>query len=99
MNLLSALRQLLSKTFSEDIAVFPQPYLEFSSTVAEASPFDLPSVLVPPEVIEIDSMDIGGTIYEDNKATNKREELPQFHLALFDNEVNLHFSTMHQSDL
>jgi nuclear cap-binding protein subunit 1 len=91
MTLLSALRDLLSKTFSEDTGVFPQPYLEFLSTVAETSPFDLPSVLVPPEVIEIDSMDIGGTMFEDNKTANKREELPQFYLALFDNEVNLHF--------
>jgi len=90
MNLLSALRHLLSKSFSEDIGIFSKPYVEFSSTVSETSPpFDLPPVLVPPEVIEIDSMDLGGTIYEDTKAVNKREELPHYYLTLFDNEVNL----------
>jgi nuclear cap-binding protein subunit 1 len=91
MNLLSALRHLLSTSFSEDIEIFPEPYAETSSAISEASsPFDLPSVLVPPEVIEIDSMDLGGTMYEETKPANKREELPQYYLALFDNEVNLH---------
>lgn len=93
MNLLTALRHLLSKTFSEDIGIFPQPYADFSSAVSETvSPFDLPSVLVPPEVIEIDSIDLGGAMYEDAKTENKREEMPQYYLTLFDNEVSLHIS-------
>ncbi|KAF8511162.1 MIF4G like-domain-containing protein [Gautieria morchelliformis] len=94
MNLLSALRHLLSKTFSEDIEIFPEPCTEISSAISQASsPFDLPSVLVPPEVIEIDSMDLGGTMYEETKPANKREELPQYYLALFDNETTPNTST------
>lgn len=99
MNLLSSLRHLLSKSFSEDIGIFSQPYAEFSGTVSEeSSPFDLPPVLVPPEVIEIDSMDLGGTMYEDTK-TNKREELPHYYLTLFDNEVNLYAHIIRRSNV
>lgn len=95
MNLLSALQHLLSKGFPEDIGIFSKPYAEFSGAVPEEfPPFDLPPVLVPPEVIEIDSMDLGGTMYEDTKI-NKREELPHYYLTLFDNEVNLHVHPIH----
>ncbi|KAF8583944.1 hypothetical protein K439DRAFT_1411525 [Ramaria rubella] len=88
MSLLSALRHLLATNFSEDIGIFPQPYAEFAALHSETySPFALPSVLVPPEVIELDNLDLGGTIYEETKTATKREEMPKYYLSLFDNEI------------
>jgi nuclear cap-binding protein subunit 1 len=51
-----------------------------TSTVA---PFDLPSVLVPPEVIELEVLSTESS--ED--APIKREEWPEYMLRLFDNDV------------
>jgi hypothetical protein len=46
-------------------------------------PFDLPSVLVPPEVIELEVLSTESS--ED--APIKREEWPEYMLRLFDNDV------------
>lgn len=46
-------------------------------------PFDLPSVLVPPEVIELEVMSTESS--ED--APIKKEEWPEYMLRLFDNDV------------
>jgi nuclear cap-binding protein subunit 1 len=46
-------------------------------------PFDLPSVLVPPEVIELEVLSPESS--ED--APIKKEEWPEFMLRLFDNDV------------
>lgn len=98
MSLLSALQQLLASGFSEDLGIFPEPYDDLPSFDPEVSPsFDLPSVLVPPEVIEIENLDLGSSIFQDGKAENKREEMPQYYLSLFDNEVSRPLSAL--SDL
>jgi len=89
MSLLSALRQLLASKFSEDVGIFPQPYADFPSLNPETSPpFDLPSVLVPPEVIEIENLVPSGNVYEDGRTVSKRQEMPQYYLVLFDNEAS-----------
>jgi hypothetical protein len=46
-------------------------------------PFDLPSVLVPPEVIELEALSLDSS--ED--APVKKEEWPECMLRLFDNDV------------
>ena len=79
---LVALRSLDSSDFEESSTAFPQPYSLYAAP-ADSSPFDLPSVLVPPEIIELDglSTDAG----ED--AQVKKEEWPEFFLRLFDTGV------------
>ncbi|TFY82925.1 hypothetical protein EWM64_g1090 [Hericium alpestre] len=76
----SVLKTLDAADFSDTASIYPQPYLD---NPALATPFDLPSVLVPPEVIELDGLatDSG----ED--ALVKKEEWPEYHLRLFDNDV------------
>lgn len=37
--------------------------------------------------MEMESIDLGGNLYEDNKPTAKKDEFPQYYLSLFDNEV------------
>lgn len=87
LSLITALRSLSSSGFSEDLLVFPQPLSHFQNTNSTPfSPFILPAILVPPEVIEIDSLEIGGSMFEENKSI-KKEELPRFFMSLFDNEV------------
>ncbi|KIJ26031.1 hypothetical protein M422DRAFT_272943 [Sphaerobolus stellatus SS14] len=93
MSLISALQAQAKSNFSEDIWVLPQPLSEFPSLSSDvAPPFDLPSVLVPPEVFEMDT-ELGGTIYEENKSSIKKEELPRYHLTLFDNEITPDLTT------
>lgn len=38
----------------------------------------------------MESMDLAGNLYEDNKAAGKKDEFPQYYLSLFDNEVRVH---------
>ncbi|THH13322.1 hypothetical protein EW146_g6881 [Bondarzewia mesenterica] len=77
----AALKTLDSSDFSEIPSIYPQPYIDAAAlTVAQ---FDLPSVLVPPEVIELDNLatDAG----ED--ALVKKEEWPDLYIRLFENSV------------
>ncbi|KAI0922046.1 hypothetical protein AcW2_006852 [Taiwanofungus camphoratus] len=78
---LNALKALQGADFAQTADSVPQPYTEFP--IFSESPFDLPTVLVPPEVIELDGLttDIG----ED--AQFKKEEWPQYYVRLFDNDV------------
>ena len=62
-------------------SIFPQPYLDGPESVLP--PFDLPSVLVPPEVVEMDTLGESSS----EEAQVKREEWPEYHLTLFDNDV------------
>lgn len=78
---LVALRALDSADFAETLTSFPLPYSDYPDLEPSASPpFNLPSVLVPPEIIELDglSTDAG----ED--AQVKKEEWPEYFLRLFD---------------
>lgn len=77
----SALKTLDTSDFVDVSGIFPQPYLVMSTSTVV--PFDLPSVLVPPEVIELEVLSAESS--ED--APIKREEWPEFMLRLFDNDV------------
>ncbi|GJE84805.1 MIF4G like-domain-containing protein [Phanerochaete sordida] len=78
---LAAVQILNSSDFAQTSDIVLQPYT-VSPDFADA-PFDLPSVLVPPEVIELDALstDTG----ED--AQVKKEEWPDYYVRLFDNDV------------
>ncbi|KAF8529245.1 MIF4G like-domain-containing protein [Hysterangium stoloniferum] len=93
-SLLVALQQSLALNFSEAATVFPQPFADLANiNISGSSPFILPSILVPPEVIEIDSLDLGGIVYEEVKTPSKKDELPQYYLSLFDNEITPDIAT------
>jgi hypothetical protein len=75
------MKTLNSQDFANLSDIFPQPYLDGPESVLP--PFDLPSVLVPPEVVDMDAL--GESSGEE--AQVKREEWPEYHLTLFDNDV------------
>ncbi|OCH85443.1 cap binding protein 80-PB [Obba rivulosa] len=78
---IAALRILEASDFAQTADTFPQPYADFPPLDAE--PFELPSVLVPPEVIELD-----GLMTEDGEdAQVKKEEWPAYYIRLFDNDI------------
>jgi nuclear cap-binding protein subunit 1 len=77
----AVLKTLNSADFANASDNFPQPYLERPPLTT--APFDLPSVLVPPEVIELDGLATDSS--ED--AQVKKEEWPEYYISLFDNEV------------
>ncbi|TFK43083.1 MIF4G like-domain-containing protein [Crucibulum laeve] len=80
--LLSALSTLNENDFADTDNCFPRPYVNFVDLEVEA--YNLPSVLVPPEIIELDSLspDSG----EDTQV--KKEEWPEFYLRLFPNDIS-----------
>ncbi|PSS31995.1 hypothetical protein PHLCEN_2v2237 [Hermanssonia centrifuga] len=78
---LSALQILNASDFAQTAESFPQPYLDLPAYTATA--FDLPSVLVPPEIIELDSFSTDSG--EDAPA--KKEEWPDYYVRLFDSDV------------
>ncbi|PCH41554.1 hypothetical protein WOLCODRAFT_137465 [Wolfiporia cocos MD-104 SS10] len=78
---LAALRALNDGDFVQTADSFPQPYFDYPE-YAE-TPFDLPSVLVPPEVIELDGL----TTDTGEDAQVKKEEWPQYYTRIFDNDV------------
>ncbi|CCM03975.1 uncharacterized protein FIBRA_06131 [Fibroporia radiculosa] len=78
---LAALRIFKTDDFSQTADSFPQPYLELPEYTG--SLFDLPSVLVPPEVIELDGL----TTDSGEDAQIKKEEWPQYYVQLFDNDI------------
>lgn len=63
---------------------FPRPYSDYPDLDPSAVPFDLPSVLVPPEVIELDGLSTDSG--ED--AQVKKEEWPEYFIRLFDNDAS-----------
>lgn len=77
----SALKTLDSSDFVDVSGIFPQPYSVMSTSTVV--PFDLPSVLVPPEVIELEVLSAESS--EDTPI--KKEEWPEYMLRLFDNDV------------
>lgn len=78
---LAALHVLNGKDFAQIAESVPQPYLE-SSPLTEV-PYDLPSVLVPPEIVEVDNL----TTESGEDAQVKKEEWPQCYIRLFEDEV------------
>ncbi|PPQ68653.1 hypothetical protein CVT24_005384 [Panaeolus cyanescens] len=83
--LLNVLNHLNQSDFNDVTTCFPQPYKN-SSDLDNSSfiPYDLPLVLVPPEVIELDplSSDSGEDV------SIKKEEWPEFFVRLFPNDVS-----------
>ncbi|THH27714.1 hypothetical protein EUX98_g6476 [Antrodiella citrinella] len=76
---LSALEIMRATGFPHHSDCFPRPYAELA--VDGAVIFDLPSVLVPPEVIELDGLS------PDNEDFIKKAEWAEFYIHLFDNDV------------
>lgn len=65
----------------------PQPYQKFDDIDPSIlARYDLPVVLVPPEVIELDSLSADSG--EETQA--KKQEWPEFFIRLFSNDVNLY---------
>ncbi|KAI9511289.1 MIF4G like-domain-containing protein [Russula earlei] len=77
----SALKTLDLSDFIDVSGIFPQLYAAMSTSTV--TPFDLPSILVPPEVIELAVL--ASESSED--APIKKEEWPEYMLRLFDNDV------------
>lgn len=71
--------------FVESSTSFLHPYLELVKEDEDLTPyFDLPSVLVPPEVIELENLADGAV---DNAPVQKNEEWPEYRVKIFDNDV------------
>jgi nuclear cap-binding protein subunit 1 len=82
--LLRSLKQLYESDFAETANIYPQPYAIYPDLDSADSPeFNLPSVLVAPEVIELDGL----PAESEAEAQVKKEEWPEFFLRLFDNDV------------
>ncbi|KAH8102808.1 MIF4G like-domain-containing protein [Phellopilus nigrolimitatus] len=80
---LEVLKVLDGSEFSDSTSSFVHPY---TTKLEDFAPFfDLPSVLVPPEVIELESLTDGA---EDNAQVPKNEEWPEYRIRLFDNDVS-----------
>lgn len=75
------MKTLNAQDFANLSDIFPQPYLDGPESTLP--PFDLPAVLVPPEVVEMDTL--GENSSEEVQV--RREEWPEYHLTLFDNDV------------
>lgn len=78
---LAALQALDGSDFAQTAESVPQPYTE--SPPLTESLYDLPSVLVPPEIVEVDSL----TTESGEDAQPKKEEWPQCYIRLFDDDV------------
>ncbi|KAF9457993.1 MIF4G like-domain-containing protein [Collybia nuda] len=84
-SLLKTLRALNDEDFTETSNSFPQPYTSYPEIdPATSPPFDLPSVLVPPEIIELDGL----AADSEEEAQVKKEEWPEYFLRLFDNDIS-----------
>ncbi|KAH9950166.1 MIF4G like-domain-containing protein [Amylocystis lapponica] len=78
---LAALVVAQTSNFAQTADSFPQPYKD--SPEYTATPFKLPSFLVPPEVIELDGL----TTDSGEDAQVKKEDWPQYYVRLFGNDV------------
>jgi nuclear cap-binding protein subunit 1 len=85
---LASLKTLDLSGFEDVASTFPQPYSEFANIDPVVSPpFPLPSVLVPPEIIEMDTLSADAG--EDTQV--KKEEWPEYFLRFFDNDVRVRY--------
>ncbi|CDO74178.1 hypothetical protein BN946_scf185043.g229 [Trametes cinnabarina] len=78
----AALQTLNGSDFAQTADSYPQPYLSSPPWIGE--PFQLPGVLVPPEVMELDGLQTESG--ED--AQPQKEEWPQCYVRLFDNDLS-----------
>ncbi|KAI6046510.1 MIF4G like-domain-containing protein [Pisolithus marmoratus] len=90
-SVITVLKALETSEFADPPASFPQPYLEYEDLdPATSPPFELPSILVPPEVIELDGLSSD----DGEDAQVKRDEWPEFWFRLFDNAVTPDLNTI-----
>ncbi|KIM34800.1 hypothetical protein M413DRAFT_450056 [Hebeloma cylindrosporum] len=83
--LLSTLNTLNQSDFTETANCIPQPYTTYPDIDPSVlSPYQLPLVLVPPEVIEFDSM----SAESGEESQIKKDEWPEFFIRLFPNDVS-----------
>ncbi|THH11263.1 hypothetical protein EW145_g774 [Phellinidium pouzarii] len=87
-NAIEILKALDESGFSESASSFIHPY----DPKTEGFPpyFDLPSVLVPPEAMELETLTDGT---DDNVPVLRNEEWPEYRLRLFDNNVTANTAT------
>jgi nuclear cap-binding protein subunit 1 len=77
--------------FKDTTTCLPQPYKSFDDIDPSIlARYDLPVVLVPPEVIELDSLSADAG--EETHA--RKQEWPEFFIRLFSNEVS-HYDDFH----
>jgi len=91
-SLLAALKALNEADFAGIVDCIPQPYLCEDINIA-ISKYDLPSVLVPPEIIEVE----GITPETGSETQIKKEEWPEYFFRVFTDEVG--FQTCFDSQL
>lgn len=86
--LLTILQTLDRGDFEETANCLPRPYSEYPEIdTTVLPPYNLPLVLVPPEIIELDAL--SGDSGEE--AQVKKEEWPEFFIRLFGSEVSPDF--------
>ncbi len=79
-----ALKALDDSDFTETNNTYPQSYASFPALDPAAhTQFDLPSVLVPPEVIELDGL----TNDDGEDVQVQKQEWPEYYIRLFNDEV------------
>ncbi|EJU06060.1 hypothetical protein DACRYDRAFT_60601 [Dacryopinax primogenitus] len=85
--LIAALKSLISTSFADAELPFPLPYAVISlKDVDVEAQFSLPTLIVPPEVIEVEGVDEGSS--EESRAPiGAAREFPDVYLRLFDDEV------------
>ncbi|KAF8803946.1 hypothetical protein BYT27DRAFT_6725890 [Phlegmacium glaucopus] len=84
-NLLTSLIILNQKDFDDVSTCIPQPYKKYDDIDPSIlARYDLPVVLVPPEVIELDSLSADSG--EESQA--KKQEWPEFFIRLFSNDIS-----------
>ncbi|KAM6499483.1 hypothetical protein JOM56_004991 [Amanita muscaria] len=76
--ILRALRTLNESDFSEIASIIPQPNASYPEPDSSFSPFNLPAVLVPPEVIEIDGL----SVHSETDIQVRKEQWPEFYVRL-----------------
>ncbi|KAF7776434.1 hypothetical protein Agabi119p4_4827 [Agaricus bisporus var. burnettii] len=84
-SLLNALDILNAADFAGTVDCIPQPYLKDGATTFDVPKYDLPSVLVPPEIIEVEGItsEAGS-----DEGRIKREEWPEYYFRVFSNDVS-----------
>lgn len=87
--LVATLHKLNESDFQETENCLPRPYAvypPFEPSVLQ--PYVLPSLLVPPEAIEMDTLSSGA----EEEAPVKKDEWPEFFLRLFPSDVSPDFT-------
>ena len=89
---IGVLKTMNDTDFTDASTSFLHPYISFVKEDEDLTPyFDLPSVLVPPEVIELENLADGSV---DNAPVQKNEEWPEYRLRIFDNDVSSLFDSI-----